>query len=242
MQNQPFAPIQRKRTFEEVSSAIKEMIVNRAFKPGDRLPTETELSKQFKVGRQTIREALRILELSGLIAVQKGGIGGPVVKNTILDTVHSLLVDAFRLEELTIVEITQARLAIEKLVLNHAIVNCREDDIEALRKNIISAREKISQGATAVDENLAFHLLLAQASKNRIFVVVAHTIMTMLGTLLRRLGPTVAISNSAVEFHEQILEALAERNEEAAWRALENHLQEVNERLQALPEDRRNEN
>ena len=78
-----FSPIKSKRTFEEVSGKIKTLIFDGVLKPGDRLPSEIELARQFMVSRQTIREALRILELSGFIKVQKGGSGGPLIKDTI---------------------------------------------------------------------------------------------------------------------------------------------------------------
>lgn len=61
-----------KRAFEEVSSSIKSLIFKGILQPGDKLPSEGELANQFNVGRQTVREALRILELSGFIKVQKG--------------------------------------------------------------------------------------------------------------------------------------------------------------------------
>ena len=64
-----FTPLKGKRAFEEVSSQIKKLVFEGVLKPGDRLPSETELAVRFNVGRQTIREALRILELSGFITV-----------------------------------------------------------------------------------------------------------------------------------------------------------------------------
>ena len=111
-----FTPVESKRTFEEVSSKIKTLVFEGVLKPGDRLPSEAELAKQFGVGRQTIREALRILELSGLIAVQKGFGGGPIIKDTILTTISNLFFDAFQMEKITVEEFTAARLVIEKAV------------------------------------------------------------------------------------------------------------------------------
>ena len=64
-----FAPIKSTRTFEEISLGIKRLIFKGALKPGDKLPSETELARQFNVGRQTVREALRLLELSSLILI-----------------------------------------------------------------------------------------------------------------------------------------------------------------------------
>ena len=231
--NHLFAPIQSRRTFDEISQEIKKYILNGRLRAGDRLPTEADLAHQFNVGRQTIREAMRILEQSGFIAVQKGGNGGPIIKNNVLETVNTLLLDAFHLENLSLEEITRARREIERIVLLAAFEHCDETDLEALEKNIGQAKQKIAQSTSAFDENLDFHILLAQASKNRIFVVVVRTIMSMLGALLRQLDPTPGISKVALDAHEEILAALRFKNKEKALLMLEKHLEEVNDRLQS---------
>lgn len=66
----PFRPIENKRIFELVADEIREAIFSGTFKPGDRLPSERELSQQMKVGRPIIREALRVLELAGFVFVK----------------------------------------------------------------------------------------------------------------------------------------------------------------------------
>ncbi|MEJ2098254.1 MAG: GntR family transcriptional regulator [Deltaproteobacteria bacterium] len=131
-----FSPIKNRRTFEQVSNEIKKFIFNGIFKPGDKLPPEKELAQQFRVGRQSVREALRILELSGFIVIQKGGGGGAVIKDSISSTISGLFLDAFQLEKITIEELTAARVEIEKIVLKHAIQQADAFDIERLRKNI----------------------------------------------------------------------------------------------------------
>jgi len=105
-----FTPIKTRRTFEEVSASIKQLILDGVLRPGDRLPSEMELARQFNVSRQTIREALRILELSGFISVQKGGSGGPLIRDTIMNTINNLFFDAFQLERISIDELTAARI------------------------------------------------------------------------------------------------------------------------------------
>ncbi|MFH1123905.1 MAG: GntR family transcriptional regulator, partial [Pseudomonadota bacterium] len=130
-----FTPFKNERTFEKVSSRIKGLIFDGVLRSGDRLPSENELAHQFSVGRQTVREALRILELSGFITTQKGGSGGPLIKNTILNTISDLYLDAFRMEKISIQELTLVRCEIEKVVLSHAIDKADESDIEALKQN-----------------------------------------------------------------------------------------------------------
>ncbi|MBW2000721.1 MAG: FadR family transcriptional regulator, partial [Deltaproteobacteria bacterium] len=167
-----FSPVKTRRTFEEVSASIKELILEGVLNPGDRLPSEIELARQFNVSRQTVREALRILELSGFISVQKGGTGGPLIKDTILNAINNLFLDAFQLERISIGELTVARIEIEKVVLDHVVDNITEAQVGELRKNIARAREKIERNEVSVMENIQFHNVLAEASGNHVFIIV----------------------------------------------------------------------
>lgn len=233
-ENALFTPVKSKRTFETVSSRIKESIFQGVLKPGDRLPSETELASQFSVGRQTVREALRILELSGFIAVQKGGGGGAVVQNSIVHALNALFLDAVQLEKITIEEMTQARLDVEKIVVQYVIKNADEADFAALGHNIEQAKEKLSQKLLATEENLEFHRILAKASKNQVLVIVAECILAVFAELLKRLGPDFRMSQSVVSDHEIICEALTARSEKKAMRLLEQHLKAVQKRLKNL--------
>jgi len=242
-----FTPIKSPRTFEEVSNQIKKLIFDGVFKPGDKLPPEIEIAQQFNVGRQSIREALRILELSGFITIQKGGGGGAIIKDTISNTISELFLDAFQLEKITLEELTIARFEIEKIVLKYAIENADESDIEALQQNIREAREKIDHNILAVDENIRFHKLLAKASKNHLFVIVVEAVTAAIRHFLSGLGPDSESSDSekwysenmmnsknTLAYHEDILNAVVEKKLSTAIDILDNHLLEVKDRLQPL--------
>jgi GntR family transcriptional repressor for pyruvate dehydrogenase complex len=242
-----FTPIKNPRTFEEVSNQIKKLIFDGVFKPGDKLPSEIEIAQQFNVGRQSIREAMRILELSGFITIQKGGGGGAIIKDTISSTISELFLDAFQMEKITIEELTIARFEIEKIVLKYAIENADESDIESLQKNIRETREKIENNILAVDENIRFHKLLAKASKNHLFAIVVEAVTTAVRHFLSGLGPASESSDSekwynenmmnsknTLDYHENILNAVIEKKLDVAIDILENHLLEVKGRLQPL--------
>jgi len=240
-----FTPIKGSRTFEEVSDQIKKLIFDGVFKPGDKLLPETELAQQFNVGRQSIREALRILELSGFIAIQKGGGGGAVIKDTISNRISKLFLDAFQLEKITIEELTVARFEIEKTVLKYAIENADQADIKCLQENVEDASKKIESNINVIDENIEFHNLLARASKNHLFVIVVEAVTTAVRHFMSQLGPESEFSNreqwyneniiqskNTLAYHNEILSAIVEKNLDRAVDTLENHLQEVKNRLQ----------
>ena len=242
-----FTPIKSPRTFEEVSNQIKKLIFDGVFKPGDKLPSEIEIAQQFNVGRQSIREALRILELSGFITIQKGGGGGAIIKDTISNTISELFLDAFQLERITIEELTIARFEIEKIVLKYTIEKADKSDIESLQQNIQAAREKIENNNPAVDENIRFHKLLARASKNQLFVIVVEAVTAAIRHFLSGLGPDAETSDSekwynesmmnsknTLAYHEDILNAIVAKKLDLAIDILEDHLLEVKGRLQPL--------
>lgn len=240
-----FTPIKGSRTFEEVSDQIKKLIFDGVFKPGDKLLPETELAQQFNVGRQSVREALRILELSGFITIQKGGGGGAIIKDTISNKISNLFLDAFQLEKITIEELTVARFEIEKTVLKYAIENADEADIKRLQENVRDAWEKIEANINVIDENIQFHNLLAKASKNHLFVIVVEAVTTAVRHFMSQLGPDAEFSDNekwyneniiqsknTLTYHNKILNAVIEKKLDKAIDTLENHLQEVKNRLQ----------
>jgi GntR family transcriptional regulator, transcriptional repressor for pyruvate dehydrogenase complex len=242
-----FAPIKSARRFEEVSNRIKKFIFDGVFKPGDKLPPETELAQQFNVGRQSVREALRILELSGFITIQKGGGGGAVIKDTIFNTISRLFLDAFLMEKITIEELTVARVEIEKTVLKYAIQNADKADIGNLQENVRKTRNKIAANEVVIDENIQFHKLLARASKNPLFVIVVEAMTTAVRHFMSQLGPDSEFSNQekwyresilrskkTAEFHQHILDAIVAHDLKQAIEQLEAHLHEVKDRLQLL--------
>jgi len=219
-----FTPVENKRTFEEVSSKIKALVFEGVLKPGDKLPSEAELAKQFKVGRQTVREALRILELSGFIAIQKGFNGGPIIKDTILANITNLLLDAFQMEKISIDDFTAARLMVEKEILNDVIDNVEEQNVAALQENLEKAKTLIANKELATDVNFEFHALLAKASKNAVLIILERAINAIHRNLRSRKPSDFETSANAVRAHENIFDSLINKNKAKAIILLEEHI------------------
>ncbi|MBU1276367.1 MAG: FadR family transcriptional regulator [Proteobacteria bacterium] len=234
---QIFTPVKNKRTFEEVSGNIKELILDGTLKVGDRLPPETQLAQQFNVGRQTIREALRLLELSGFITVQRGGGGGTIIKDTILRRISDLFIDAFRMRRVGIEAITQARLEVERIILDYALTNAGPEDVKKLRANVAQAQKQIKAGRLATEANAQFHGLLAKATGNPVFVMVLESIMAVHLDFLTRVPASLETSKKVVKAHEQILGAIEKGDRQLAQSLLESHLTEVRERLHQVDQE-----
>jgi GntR family transcriptional repressor for pyruvate dehydrogenase complex len=229
-----FNPIRPKRAFDEISNEIKRLIFTGVLKPGDRLPSETELANQFGVGRQTIREALRLLELSGFISMQKGGAGGPLIVDTILSTISSSFVDVFQMGSISHDELTVARMEVEKMVLRHVFANAGPEDIEALRENVVRARRKINQNQEIFDENIGFHRLLAKASKNQVFVIALESILAVVAHFRSLFTMGLQGPRKVLEEHEHILDAIEKGRYDEAFILMEKHLISVDQRFRDL--------
>jgi DNA-binding FadR family transcriptional regulator len=232
-----FTPINSKRTFEEVSNRIKTLIFEGVLKPGDKLPSEIELAKQYGVGRQTIREAFRILELSGLLTVQKGYGGGPVIHDNILGKITDMLLDAMKFEKLSIQEFTSARIAIEKAILSEAIYEIDQKDIKELQDNVERAKKKIKNNKTATVENFEFHSLLAKASKNNLYVIMEGAINAIHRFLRRRYTLPYNKTKAGAIAHGKILDAIIEKDRDKALKLLEKDILTVSKSLEPISED-----
>jgi GntR family transcriptional repressor for pyruvate dehydrogenase complex len=230
----PFYPLESQRSFERVSARIKEAIVDGTLQVGERLPSETELATRFAVSRQTIREALRALEQIGFLGVpRKGAMGGTTVQNTIAEAIGGLFVDAIRMESVSVDELNVARKAIEGVIVGFAIENADEGDIRLLHENIVESAAQIDAGGMSTDSDLEFHRLVAQASKNPVFGVVADAILFVMHGILMRNPPTVTMSLKAVESHKLFLEAMKSKDVELGRGIMLEHLQEVHMYIKA---------
>jgi DNA-binding FadR family transcriptional regulator len=229
---QIFKPIINRRTFEEVSYKIKKLIFIGDLKPNEKLPSETELARQFGVGRQTVREALRLLELSGFITIQRGSTGGPFIKDTILNTISNSFLDAFRMKKVSTHELTEARLEIEKSVLYYLFKNCEDSDIESLQENINMAKKDTETNIHPYKYNIEFHKLLARASKNQIFVIIVESLLALVANILSEHEAEFEVSKRFIYEHEDILNAIINKKYDEAVTLLEKHLINARKEMQ----------
>jgi len=227
-QNDPFSPVESRRSFERVSEQLKEAIVDGRLKSGDRLPPETELAAKLHVGRQTVREALRMLEHAGLLETPKRGSGGgTVVRNGIPATISGLFADALRMDSVSVDELSEARASIEQVILKFAIERANDEDIRLLSENLAESRRLVAAGVEASENDLEFHRLLAQCSKNRVIELVAYALLCVLRSTLSRTPPTLQMSAESVKRHEAVLAAIEARDVEAAQSEMFHHLNTV---------------
>ena len=186
-----FSAITPHRAFEEIADQIRGMVAAGRLRPGDRLPPERELAATFRVSRNTLREALRALELAGMIESRKGATGGAFVRSGNPQVVVGGMRDLYHLGAITPEHLTEARIWFSEMVVRVVCERATGADFDALQANVDAMARAGAAGD--FDErqrlNREFHLILARATRNPIVAITMEGVMAVLGQFIAQIGP-----------------------------------------------------
>ncbi len=161
-----FNPIRTTRISSAIVDQIRQAIADGNLAVGDRLPSERELSEQFDVSRVTVRDALRVLEATGLAEIRVGASGGAFVTSPGPDVVQAGIANMMMLSDISPDDIAEARLMMELSTVTLAAMRATDDDIVALRELCGEAEAAAQNGDFDPHLSREFHTRLAQASHN----------------------------------------------------------------------------
>ena len=231
IQSDLFKPVTLKRSFEGISDQIKELIYSKALKPHDRLPSERELAVRFNTGRMAVREGLRMLEESGFIYVKQGAEGGTFVKKLDATGLTKSIMGLIKVGNITLQEITEARVAVECILLESGLENITEEHMTALEANI-QYSEQLCNEDDSVEKRMSeplinFHILLAEASQNQLFKYFLKSLVDLSSDHVRKYIPGITRSTNHLKQHKAIYEAVKAKDLKRAQKALKDHLYEV---------------
>jgi DNA-binding FadR family transcriptional regulator len=176
-----------RKTYEQIITYIRGAISSRKLRPGDRLPSETDLARHFGVSRPTVREALKVLESQNVLRSSTGPTGGTFVRAIDGAGVAEYLKDSISLlldvDELTLEELWAAREVIDVPVAELAADRRTQQDMFVIEKTV--EMDELKTGAAIVSD-ISFHRAVAEASKNRMLSLFASSIHMAIGTLAER--------------------------------------------------------
>ena len=224
-----FRRIRTPRAFEEIAEQIRGELVSRRLRAGDRLPAERALAEQFGVSRNTLREALRSLENSGLLRLQKGASGGAFVRESTGDAIITGLRDMFHLGAIRPAHLTEARVMIESIAVRAACERATSEDIEALNANIASAERAARDKIDFYDQaaiHLEFHRILARATKNPVMVIVMEALIDVMQHFIRAIGQKR--NRWVIPSRRRFMKHFAAGDSDAAVAEMEQHLERLN--------------
>jgi DNA-binding FadR family transcriptional regulator len=221
-----FRPVQIARASEDIARQIREELSTGRLRPGDRLPPERELAVQFSVARNTLREALRSLEISGLIELRKGAAGGAFVRSSNGETIVTGIRDMFSLGAVTREQITEARIWTESAIVRAACERHTASDLEELRRNLDVAAEATDFYARA-EAHLEFHMILTRIARNPIMETVMEALLGVVRGFIHSIGPQ-QVTEYVLPSRRRFMRHFEERDADAAVAEMERHLTRVN--------------
>ncbi len=220
-----FRPVRVARASDEVVQQIKALIFGGRLAPGDQLPSEKDLAEQFGLSRITIRDALRVLEAEGFIAIKVGARGGAFVARPSAQRVSESLTNLLRLQKITVQELIEARLAVEPHVAALAAQRATAEDIKAMTQAVANARAGREAGDPRfMPHSIAFHIALAEAARNQVLLSTVNSFRTPFHEALATLLPADDMAERAIVDHQQILDAIKARDGQRAQHLMHAHL------------------
>lgn len=234
-----FRPVSVDRLSQVIVVQIKTLIRDGAVNPGDRLPSERDLSQRFGVSRVAVREALRVLEASGLVKIRVGAHGGAFVSTPSTEMLGEGLARFLAVTSLEASSVTEARMVIELGTLPLVVERATEDDVRDLLALAAEGKEALESGTYTMAMSAAFHVRLARCTHNP---AIETLVQSFHGPLLMSLreakvaAPLMGPRGNAE--HRALAEAISARDLVRAEELMRRHLNRTARRV-SRPKPRR---
>ncbi|MEO1418277.1 MAG: FadR/GntR family transcriptional regulator [Bacteroidota bacterium] len=234
-----FQEISVETPVDKIIHQIRSLITSGQLQPGDRLPPERKLAERLGVGRSNVREAIRKLEFYGILKTLPQS--GTLVAGIGISALEGLISDVLKLEDSDFASLVETRLLLEAESAHFAALRRDYQDIANIEKALIAYEEKVEQGVQAVEEDLLFHLKIAEASKNSVLkslmlIIIPDIISNFIKLDVCADGRPLR----ALEEHRIILDLIVAQEAEKAGEAMRTHLKEVYEYSQTLRKNNEN--
>ncbi|MEY7999963.1 FadR/GntR family transcriptional regulator [Clostridium sp. Mt-5] len=224
-----FTPIKSTKVYEQVIEQIENMIVDGTLKKGDKLPSERELVEHLQVSRTSIREALRALQVMGLIESRQGE--GNFIRQSFEESLFEPLSVMFMLQGGNPEEIMDVRRLIEIETASMAAGKINEDQLKSLKK--LSDAFKTSRNEQDnVKFDKQFHYEIAQAAGNFLIINILNAMSSLMDAFLKDARSKILVNKENVEVlakqHMGIYEALRNHDVKRASDEMKKHLDFTN--------------
>lgn len=211
---------------DKMIKQIRSLIKTGEVKPGDKLPPERKLAETFGVSRGQVREALRKLEFYGILKTLPQS--GTVVAGIGISALEGLITDILVIEESDFKSLVETRVILEKQAAHTAAIRRTTDDIAVMTNALKAYENKLKIGDSAIEEDLLFHIKIAEAGKNNVLKSLMMIITPDIVKNFRQLKVCDDQKNKrTIEEHQLILNHIIDQNPIKASSAMESHLQDV---------------
>jgi DNA-binding FadR family transcriptional regulator len=232
-----FSPVSVGRISEVIVEQMRVLIREGKLVPGDRLPSERSLCERFGVSRVTVREALRVLEASGLVQIRVGARGGAFVTKPSSERVGEGLAELLTLAPMTASDVTEARMAFELGILPLVVERATGEDIADLRVLVEQGLSALETGSYTMAMSAAFHVRVASSTHNPAIEMLVHSFHgPMLMSLQQAQVAAPLMGPRGAHEHFELVEAIEQRDADRARAIMSRHLQRTADRLAENPD------
>jgi GntR family transcriptional repressor for pyruvate dehydrogenase complex len=224
--NPEFEIVRRNKVYEEVARQIERLILKK-LQPGDKLPSERELAETLGVSRSSIRDAIRSLELMGMVEPRQGA--GTIVREISSESLANPLANVLKHKVELVSELLDFRMMLEPPLAARAAKRVSPEELAEMEEILQRQQEKQSRGESAVPEDTEFHYSIALASGNSVVLKVLDIVMDLLRATRERSLQRAGRPQRSLAGHRRILAALKRHDAEGAKAAMRRHIEDVEE-------------
>jgi GntR family transcriptional regulator, transcriptional repressor for pyruvate dehydrogenase complex len=226
-----FAPIRTKRVFEEICEQVRREMAAGSLRPGDKLPPERELALKLGVSRAAVREALRSLEIAGVVGLHKGARGGAFILKGDPDLVTRSIRDMFHLGRISLDNLTEARTLVMQVAIQLACERIRPTTLAALERNVDSLTTLPASGKASerVAVSAEFYRLISQATDNTVLQVIIEALTDIVLQQVEQ--SNIEFFPNLIAHRRRLVEYVARRQVDDAKREMTEHLQRLRRHL-----------
>lgn len=217
-------PINRTNITTSIVNQVVDLIASGEYRPGQRLPSERELMETLGVGRSSIREAFQAMAIMGLIDIRPGQ--GTFVRDITTDVIIRRNIFAPLLTPEATGELMEARVAFEPTITALAAERRTAEELKAMDDVLAQCDRALETGEPIFNLSASFHLLVAQASHNTVFIRFMETLFALMAARGARIEEHIDFKRWEVASHRELRDAIEQRDGEAARELMEKHIVE----------------
>lgn len=227
-------PVKPQKVYQLIFEKIRDSIFNGELKPGQKLPPERILAKRFQVSRTSIREALRVLEINGIIEIKshEGSFIRPIETQILINDLASAIIKA---EDIMVYEMLEVRRVIETECAALAAIRATSYHLDKIRKVLDDMSKSEFDEELGLAADLNFHYALAEAACSPILydlmkILVSRMKDTIRATRRYRFSQPHRFRETLND-HKEIYLAISANDQERARKLMTKHLVDIREEI-----------
>ena len=222
-------PIEKLVLIDQIIETISKLIAEGQLSPGDALPSERDLSLMLKVSRTSVRQALKALDILGVLEIKPGS------RTYMNRSISKLLINPLKfmtlLHDLDNIELFETRKIIEVALTKLAVENASETDLENMRDALIDSKNNLNDPRKYINTEMDFHNAIFEGSGNRMLFAFMQSLDNLLIEAREKTVFAYLDLEDSLQQHTRIFDAIKERDPDKAGKAMLDHLIKIEKSL-----------